>query len=428
MSVLNIKKVQASWLLLKNKPLRLSLYIAKRYLFAKKSRNAINVISGISATGVIVGTMVLIIVLSVFNGLEDMVNSLFSTFDPDLEVRISKGKVFNPGEDRLKALQEIEGIADYSLVLEENSLLRYDEKQYITTVKGVSENYPEITGLDSVMWDGEFKLKEKNGRPHAVVGLGVANNLGIGLNFITPLIIYVPERLGKVANTENAFVRTVIFPSGIFSIEQEYDSRYIYVPIDIMRELLMYNDEVSSIEIKFTEGTEAVNVQPAVEELFGPGYTIKNKYQQQEIFYKVMKSERLAIFFILTFILIIASFNIIGSLTMLIIEKERDITILRNLGAGNELIKKIFIFEGWMISVIGAVSGLLLGFLVCWLQQQYGLVKLQGETLILDAYPVNMRITDFLAVLATVLLIGYFAAWYPAHYMSRKYLKNEKNN
>lgn len=407
--------------------MKLSFYIAKRYLFAKKSRNAINVISGISSAGVTIGTMVLIIVLSVFNGLEEMVNSLFSTFDPDLEVRISKGKVFIPATDQLETLSEMEGIASYSMVLEENALLRYGEKQYIATVKGVNENYPDITGLDSVMWDGSFLLKAENGRPHAVVGLGVANNLGIGLSFITPLIIYVPERLGKVSNPANAFVRKVIFPSGIFSIEQEYDSRFIYVPIDIMRELLMYRDEVSSLEIKFTEGTGAEDVQPAVEDLFGPEYTVRNKYQQQEIFYKVMKSERLAIFFILTFILIIASFNIIGSLTMLIIEKERDIGILRNLGANNMLIKKIFIFEGWMISVIGAVIGLLLGFIICWLQQEFGMVKLQGETLIMDAYPVTMKLNDFLAVLGTVLLIGYLAAWYPAHYMSKKYLQNEKN-
>ncbi|MFO7851336.1 MAG: FtsX-like permease family protein [Bacteroidota bacterium] len=408
--------------------MRLSLYIAKRYLFAKKSRNAINVISGISAAGVTIGTMVLIIVLSVFNGLEDMVHSLFSTFDPDLEVRVNKGKVFVPTDEQLKALDEMEGIADYSLVLEENALLHYDEQQYIATVKGVNENYPEITGLDSVMWDGSFTLREENGRPHAVVGLGVANNLSIGLNFISPLIIYVPERTGNLSNPANAFVRKVIFPSGIFSVEQEYDSRYIYVPIGVMKELLMYDREVSSIEIKFTEGTKAGDVQPAVEQLFGPGYTVRNKYQQQEIFYKVMKSERLAIFFILTFILIIASFNIIGSLTMLIIEKERDIGILRNLGANNKLIKRIFIFEGWMISILGAVTGLVLGFIICWLQQEFGMVKLQGETLIMDAYPVTMKLTDFLAVLGTVLVIGYIAAWYPAHYMSKKYLRKNNEN
>ena len=406
--------------------MRLSLYIAKRYLFAKKSRNAINVISGISAAGVTVGTMVLIIVLSVFNGLEDMVYSLFSTFDPDLEVRINEGKVFTPDSSQLLQLDAIEGIAGWSPVLEENALLRYDDKQYIATVKGVHENYPDITGLDSAMWDGEFMLRAENGRPHAIVGLGVANNLGVGLSFINPLIIYVPERLGKVTNPANAFVRYVIFPSGIFSVEQEYDSQYIYVPIGIMRELLMYSDEVSALEIKFAPGAKEEQVQKDVEELFGPGYTVKNKYQQQEIFYKVMKSERLAIFFILTFIIIIASFNIIGSLTMLIIEKENDISVLRKLGANNELIKKIFIFEGWLISVIGTVLGLSLGFIVCWLQQELGFVKLQGDTLIMDAYPVTMKTLDFIIVFITVLVIGYIAAWYPARYMSKKFLKNEK--
>lgn len=407
--------------------MKLSVYIAKRYLFAKKSRNAINVISGISAAGVTVGTMVLIIVLSVFNGLEEMVNSLFSTFDPDLEVRVDTGKVFTPAEEQLASLHEVEGVAGFSLVLEENSLLRYDDRQYIATVKGVDESYAEITGLDSVMWDGEFLLRAESGRPHAVVGLGVANRLGIGVSFITPLIIYLPERLGRVSNPANAFVRRYIYPSGIFSIEQEYDSQYLYVPIEVMRELLMYTDEVSSIEIKYSPGYDNEDVQPAVEDVFGPGYTVKNKYQQQEIFYKVMQSERLAIFFILTFIILIASFNIIGSLTMLIIEKKRDITILHNMGATNRLIKRIFIFEGWLISILGAVTGLVLGFIVCLLQQQFGFVKLQGETLIIDAYPVVMQAADFIAVLVTVLVIGYLAAWYPAHYMSKKYLKHEDN-
>ncbi len=405
--------------------MKLSLYIARRYLFAKKSRNAINVISGISAAGITTGTMVLIIVLSVFNGLEDMVYSLFSTFDPDLEVRISQGKVFTPESHHLDGLGSTEGIEAYSMVLEENSLLRYDDKQIVATVKGVDDNYTSITGLDSVMWDGEFLLKAENGRPHAVVGLGVANNLGIGLSFINPLIIYMPEREGRVSNPANAFVRKPLFPSGIFSVEQEYDSQYIYVPIEVMRELLMYDSEISALEIKFTEGADEERVQSQVEQIFGPEYRVKNKFQQQEIFYKVMKSERLAIFFILTFILIIASFNIIGSLTMLIIEKQRDIGILRNMGADKKLIKRIFIFEGWMISLIGVAAGLTLGFIICWLQQHYGLVRLQGETLIMDAYPVRMKISDFMAVLGTVLAIGYIASWFPARQMSKKYLENE---
>lgn len=374
--------------------------------------------------------MALIIVLSVFNGLEDMVRSIFGTFDPDLEIRISDGKVFNPDADKLLALDNIEGIEHWSPILEENALLRYDERQYIATVKGVEDNYSAITGLDSVMWDGDFVLRAPNGREHAVVGMGVANNLGIGLNFLSSINIYVPKRTGKVRNTDlsNAFIREWIFPSGIFSVEQDFDSKYIFIPLTMMRRLLEYDTEISAIEIKFTEGASVEEIQSEVEVLFGPDFTIKNKYQQQEIFYKVMRSERLAIFLILSFILVIASFNIIGSLTMLIIEKENDIGILRSMGANNTLIKRIFIFEGWLISIFGAVSGLMLGGLICWIQQHFGILKLSGETLIIDTYPVIMKLPDFFLVLATVLLIGFWAAWFPVRYMSKRYLSDDENN
>ncbi len=409
--------------------MKLSVYIARRYLFAKKSRNAINVISAISVAGVTVGTMALIIILSVFNGLEGMVKSIIGTFDPDLEITAVKGKVFIPDEEKLVRLGEIAGIEDYSMVLQENALLRYDDKQYISTVMGVEDDYDKITGLDSTMWDGEFVLRGSNGREYAVVGMGVANNLGIGLNFLTPLNIYVPVRTAdpRTMNASNAFVRKYLFPSGIFSVEQEYDSRHIFVPISMMRELLEYDREVSSIQVKFSPATEAGMVQPQVEELFGKDFSVKNKYQQQELFYKVMRSEKLAIFVILSFILLIASFNIIGSLTMLIIEKEKDIGILRSLGAGNRLISRIFLFEGWLISVIGAVAGLILGFIVCWIQMKFGIIRLHGDTLIMDSYPVAMKLVDFAVVLVTVLLIGFWAAWYPVRYISRKYLsKNRK--
>ena len=213
------------------------------------------------------------------------------------------------------------------------------------------------------MWDGEFLLRAENGREHAVVGMGIANTLGIGLNFLDPINIYVPRRTGKVRNTDltNAFIREWIFPSGIYSVEQDFDSRYIFIPITVMRRLLEYDTEVSAIEIKFDGSSAVEEIQAEVEALFGPDFTVKNKYQQQEIFYKVMRSERLAIFLILSFILFIASFNVIGSLTMLIIEKEHDIEILKSLGANNTLIKRIFIFEGWMISIFGALSGLIAG-------------------------------------------------------------------
>lgn len=407
--------------------MKLSIYISIRYLFARKSRNAINIISSISVAGVMVGTMALIIILSVFNGLEDMVKSIFGTFDPDLEIRITEGKVFNPDQKKIASLGEIKGIEAWSVILEENALLRYDDRQYIATVRGVEDDYSKVTDLDSAMWDGEFVLRAENGREHAVVGMGIANTLGIGLNFLDPINIYVPRRTGKVRNIDltNAFVREWIFPSGIYSVEQDFDSRYIFIPITVMRRLLEYDSEISAIEIKFDGSSSIEEIQAEVEALFGPDFTVKNQYQQQEIFYKVMRSERLAIFLILSFILLIASFNVIGSLTMLIIEKERDIEILRSLGANNSLIKKIFIFEGWLISIFGALSGLLLGGFVCWLQMHYGLLKLEGDTLIIDTYPVIMKLPDFFLVLGTVLLIGFGAAWYPVRYMSKRYLSDE---
>jgi len=405
---------------------KLSLYIAKRYLFAKKSRNAINVISSISVAGVTVGTMALIIVLSVFNGLETLVRSIFNTFDPDLKVTPVEGKTFVPDIAKLSLLSAINGVACYSQCVEENALLRYGDKQYVAAIRGVDGHFAQVTGIDSSMWDGEFILRSSQGRPYAVPGIGVANFLGIRVNFIEPLNIYVPKRTGTAdLDPEDAFNRNFIFPSGIYQVEQEYDSKYVFIPIDFARERLEYDSEVTSLEIKFEEGAKEAVVQKEVARLFGKEFTVQNKYEQQEIFYKVMRSERIAIFFILTLILIIASFSIIGSLTMLIIEKERDIEILKSLGADNQLIRKIFIFEGWLISIFGAVAGIVLGFAVCWVQQRYGLVRLQSDSLIVNAYPVVMKVRDFIVVPATVLLIGFWAAWYPVRFLTRKYLKND---
>jgi lipoprotein-releasing system permease protein len=404
--------------------MKLSLYIAKRYLFAKKSRNAINVISAISVAGVAVGTMALITILSVFNGLEEMVKSIFSTSDPEIRITPVRGKVFTPDTLMLKKLASVDGVEVFAETVEENALLRYDEQQYIATIKGVSLNYTEVTDLDTAMWDGEFILRAENGRPYAVAGLGVANYLGMRLNFVSPLAIYIPDRKARLsASPENEFTRRYIFLSGIFAVEQEFDSKYLFLPIDFARELLDYTDEVSSIEVRMKPGADQKKTQEAIRELMGDDFLVQNRYEQQEMFYRVMKAERLAIFVILTFILIIASFNIIGSLTMLIIEKERDISILKSLGADNRLIKRIFIYEGWMISLIGTVIGLLAGFVLCAAQQHFGIVKLAGDSLLIDAYPVRMQLADFFTVAATVLAIGYAAAWYPVHYLSRRYLR-----
>ena len=403
--------------------MRLPVYIAKRYLFAKKSRNAINVISAVSVAGVSVGTMALIIILSVFNGLERMVSGIFNTFDPDIKITAAEGKTFVPDSARLNLLSDIKGVATWSLTLEENALLKYGDRQYIATIKGVDANYADVTEIDSAMWDGEFVLRSENGREWAVPGLGVAQYLGIRVNFIEPLNIILPKKsAGLSMNPENALKNKYIAIAGIFEVEKEYDSKFVYIPLDLAQELIETDDALTNIEIRFDGTADPAAVQSDIKEIYKEGFTVQNRYEQQEIFYKVMRSERLAIFFILTLIIIIASFNIMGSLTMLIIEKQRDIEILKSLGANNDLIRRIFIFEGWLISIIGAAAGIILGFIVCWLQQTYGFVKLHSESLIMDAYPVVMKLRDFIIVPATVLLIGYGAAWYPVRYLTKKFL------
>ena len=403
--------------------MKLSLYIAKRYLFAKKSRNAINIISSVSVAGVATGTMALIIILSVFNGLEKLVTTIFNTFDPDIRITAAEGKTFAADPAKLKLLSNINGVSCYSLTIEENALLKYEEKQFIATIKGVDENYARVSNIDSSMWEGKFMMKSDNGRAWAVTGIGIAQYLGIRISFVNPILIYVPRRTADTdTDPDKAFNRDFIFPSGIFQVEQSYDSKYIYIPLDFARDLIEKPGMSSAIEIKLAGGVNADAVQKEIAKLYGSSFVVQNRFQQQELFNKVMQSERLAIFFILTLILIIASFNIIGSLTMLIIEKERDIEILKSLGADNNLIRKIFIIEGWMISIIGAAAGILLGFIVCWLQQRYGFIKLNSDSLIMNSYPIVLKLKDFIIVPATVLLIGYWAAWYPVRYLTKKYL------
>jgi lipoprotein-releasing system permease protein len=403
--------------------LNFSFYIARRYLFAKKTRHAINIISSISVGGVTIGTMALIIILSAFNGLDNLVRSLFSTFDPDLKITITEGKTFSSEHEKIKKLKDHEGILYLSEVIEENALLRYGDKQFIATVKGVSDDFVEMSGIDSMIYDGKFLLKDQK-NSYAIVGQGIASTLSIGLNFITPIQIYVPKRTKNIILTpDKAFNRKYIFPSGIFAIQQDFDSKYVIVPIDFARELLDYTVELSSIELKIDPAFDQDRVQKELQALLGSEFEVKNRFEQQEFVYKIMQSEKWAIFLILTFILIIASFNIIGSLSMLIIEKKKDIETLRNLGANLKLIRKIFLLEGWMISLLGAIAGLLLGGIICMLQQRFGLVKIQGgESFVIDTYPVSMELMDFFFVFLTVLLIGYLAAWYPVRYITKKFI------
>ena len=397
-------------------------HIAKRYLFSKKSRNAINVISAVSVAGVAIGTIALIVVLSVFNGFDNLVRSLFNSFDPDLKITSVIGKTFSSDNEKIQMLEKAEGILYLTEVVEENALLRYDERQYIATIKGVGEDFVKMSGIDSMIIDGDFTLVEE-GKPYAVIGQGVAFNLAVGLNFISPIIFYVPRNTKLISmNPAKAFNRKYIFPSGVFAIQQDFDSKYVIVPLFFARDLLGYTNEVSSIEIKIDPAYETSMVQENIKELLGPDFSVKNRFEQQELLYKIMKSEKWAIFLILTFILVVASFNVIGSLTMLIIEKKNDIGILRSMGTSISVLRQIFLFEGWMISLLGAFAGLILGTLICWTQQHFGIIKLQGSgSFVIDAYPVSIEIPDLIWIFLIVLLIGYLAAWYPVRYITKRF-------
>lgn len=400
------------------------LYIARRYLVSKKSTNVINIISGISIFGVTIGTLALIIVLSVFNGLDGLIKSLFGTFDPDLKISIVEGKRFDPLNDaRFIEIKNLNGIRAYTEVIEENALIRYNKKEYVATLKGVDNNYRESSGLDTMVVDGQFMLSEE-GNNYALVGYNIASNLGIGLQFIDPLIMYVPRlSTSKNISLENSTHRKFIFPSGIFSVQQEIDSRFVIVPIGFARELFEYETEISAIEIALQPGTNPGEIKDKIREILGPGFKVKDRFEQQELIYKTIKSEKLMGFLILAFILFVASFNIIGSLTMLIIDKKKDIETLRSLGANFQSIRQVFLLEGWLISVSGAVFGLVLGIAFVFLQQEFGFIKLQGNgSFIIDSYPVSLQLGDVLAVFGTVLLMGFVAAWYPVRYVTKKYL------
>lgn len=402
-------------------------YIAKRYLFSKKSHNIINIISGISVAGVTIGTMALIVVLSVFNGFEELVKSLFNTFNPDLIITVAEGKTFNPSDLPSEKIKSLPGIINFSEVVEENALLKYKTEQYIVTLKGVSEEYLTNNPLDTMLIDGDFIL-ENNVYNYTVMGYLVAYNLGIKINdFSNPVQVYVPKRTKKkLTSIEQSFNSGSLIPSAVFSVQQEIDSKYVIVPIQFARKLLDYSNEVTSIEIRLATNADADFIQDEVQELSGDSFIVKNRFQQQELLYKIMKSEKWAIFVILSFILIIAVFNVVGSLSMLILDKRKDIAVLFSMGANEKLIKRIFLVEGLLISFSGAVIGLILGYLLCILQLEFGFIKLGADanSFIIPYYPVKLYFADFVAVFTMVFFIGLVAAWFPVNQIANKYLKH----
>jgi lipoprotein-releasing system permease protein len=399
--------------------LNLPFFIAKRYLISKKSHNAINIISGISVAGVCIGTMALIIVLSAFNGLSNLVQTLYNSFDADISITLKRGKTFDPSTIEFQSLKKAEGVAYYTEVIEGNALLKFNDKQCIATIKGVSKEFEKMSGFDSLIRDGHFNIEKNN----IVIGKGIGFILQTDpKDVFMPISIYAPKR-GNInsINPEDGLNELKVYPAGSFSINDEFDDKYVIMNIDKARALLDYTNEVTSIELKLKSDVNKEQTQQQIISILGSKYEIKNREQQNAMLYKTMKSEKLWCFIILVFILIIATFNVIGSLTMLIIEKKKDISILHNMGADINLIRKIFLVEGMLITFIGELCGLLLGTLLCWLQAKFSLVRLTQGFLV-DAYPIKMQTTDIIIILGIVLLIGFFAAWYPVRVFTKKHL------
>jgi lipoprotein-releasing system permease protein len=387
----------------------------------------INIISAISVVGLAIGTMGLIIGLSGFNGFDSLIKSLFSSFDPDLRITTSEGKYFAADSTLFKEIRSMPDVAYYAEIVEDNALLRYDNREVLATVKGVSKDFSKMTGLDTMIVDGEFKLREGDVN-YTVLGQGVAYYLSVGLKFTDPIDIYVPEKGRNTALTiEGSFNLGHIYPSGIFQVQQELDNKYIVVPIEFANELFETNGKVSAIELKLNKGALAEKVQKTISTKLGNRFVVKNRYQQHEYLYKTMQGEKFATYLILILILIIASFNIIGSLTMLIIDKKEDIAVLQSMGADKPLIRKIFLFEGWSISIIGSIIGTIAGIALCKAQMAYGFVRLQGgsSSFIIDAYPIKIVPFDILLIFCSVVLIGFFASWFPVKYISSNLFQDE---
>ena len=404
--------------------MRLQLFIALRYLFSKKSHNIINIISMICAGGVCVATIALICTLSVYNGFQNIISGVISSFDPDLKVTLAEGKIFDLSEPQQK-LQTIEPIELICPVLEETALIRGKEKQTFVTVKGVPHNYNEAVNADSVIEAGKFKLEDKNGI-YTVLGAALFNQIDASVGYDNPVSFYAPKYATKVniANPNQSFNTQHAYISGIYATHQfEIDSKYAFLPLQYAQEIFNYNGLVSALEIKI-KGDDIESAKTAIQNALGEKYVVQDKMEQHQDFYKMMKIEKWITFLILFFILMIAVVNIIGSLTMLILEKKNDIQTLKHLGATSSFIQQVFLLEGWLISALGTIAGLAIGLILCLIQEYFGIIKLgdgsDDGTFFIQAYPVYVQWTDILIILSTTLIAGLFIAWIPTRYIKKK--------
>ena len=409
--------------------MNLPFYIARRYLFSKKKHNAINIISGISVCGVALATLALVCTLSVFNGFQDMVAGFFTAFDPELKITIREGKVFEPQGAAFQEVRSLPEIGVWTETLEENAMVQYKDRQAMAIIKGVEDNFEELTSIDSLLYGaGEFILHDSI-VDYGVLGVELISELGTGLQFVDPLQVYAPKRNVRVnmANPSASFNRDYLFSPGVVFVvnQQKYDARYILTSLSFARNLFNYDTEVSAVELKLKPGTDVTAVQRKITRILGDEFVVLDRYEQQADVFRIMEIEKFISYLFLTFILAIACFNVIGSLSMLILDKREDVETLRNLGADDRLIARIFLFEGRLISLFGALSGIVLGLLLCYIQQRFGIISLGGGngSFIVDAYAVSVHVTDVVLIFITVITVGFLSVWYPVHYLTRRLLK-----
>ncbi|SDZ82293.1 lipoprotein-releasing system permease protein [Porphyromonadaceae bacterium KH3R12] len=404
--------------------MNVSFFIARRYLFSKKSHNVVNVISAISVCGIAVATAAIVCVLSIFNGFGGIVEGTFNAFDPDLKITVKEGKVFDYHTPEFEKALQINGIQIIYESLEENALFMFGESQAPVLMKGVSEEFKLMTDMEKLLLEGSFNLRE-DVVDYTTLGSGLAMTLGARPGFINPIEIYAPKRDVRVnlANPAAAFTRAYIQIGGVFSLNSpEYDEQMAIVPIQLARDLFGYENQVTSLDIKLEPNVSVNRVKREIERILGDDFLVEDRYQQQKESYRMMQIEKWVTFLIMVFVLLIAVFNLVGSLSMLIVEKRDDIKSLQNMGASEQLISRIFLYEGWLISFIGIISGIITGLALCLLQQYFGLLQLSDTpgAYIIDAYPVIVKMTDVVIAFAVVSLISLLTVLYPVNNLRKK--------
>ena len=398
------------------------LKFAWRYFRAKKSTNAINIISWVSVVAITFGTASLITIFSAFNGFESLVKSLYASFYPDIRVTPTKGKILRISRDQLDKIQKLEGIGSYSLVIEEKALLQNGSLQSVVTIKGVDKNFSKVSGIDSAIYHGAYQLGNED-RPGLVMGIGIEQALGLQADrSIYPLMIYLPRKGLSIAGDPTAALSSAtIYPQGSFAIQSEFDNQYAITDLNFLKAYLLYaTDEYSAIEIKLTDKGNGVEFQQRLQSLLGAGFLVENRYEQNKTLYATIQLEKWAIYAIFTLILMVAAFNMIGALSMLVLEKQKDIQVLKAMGASELLIQRIFLAEGVLLGMLGAVAGVMLSILVYFLQTRFKLIPLQGATFLIDHYPLKLMLSDLIMVVTTVCIIAIAAAWLPAKKASQR--------